>query len=191
MPEIASPSQMYMLRPHLEGLPELALPAGFGLRTYRPGDEAAWARIMNHCIGRDWTTDRCRREMVENPAIPPDSFFFATRGDEPVGTACAQIQPPGQRDLGTIHMVGVAPECRGHGLGTLLTLAVLRWLADQGFRRAQLSTDDWRLPAIRTYLRLGLLPVLFDARHRARWQAVCAQLGWPYRDDWPAAIHPP
>ena len=33
--------QLRMVRPNLEDLPELILPAGYGMRTYRKGDEVA------------------------------------------------------------------------------------------------------------------------------------------------------
>ena len=79
-------------------------------------------------------------------------------------------------------MVCVLPEHRGHGLGRVVTLAVLRYMRQHGFRSARLRTDDWRLSAIRAYLSLGLEPLYPpDAvpgdDHRARWAAVIARLG--------------
>jgi mycothiol synthase len=63
----------------------------------------------------------------------------------------------------------------------LVSLAVLHYLRERGFRAADLSTDDRRLPAIRTYLALGFVPVYltdeerFDD-HEARWSAIFALL---------------
>ena len=34
------PRQLRMVRPNLENLPKLELPTGYGMRTYREGDEA-------------------------------------------------------------------------------------------------------------------------------------------------------
>jgi mycothiol synthase len=73
-------------------------------------------------------------------------------------------------------MVGVVPEFRSRGFGRLVTLAVLHWLHEQGYRRVILHTDDWRLPAIRSYLRLGFRPVLFNDHHTRRWELVRARL---------------
>jgi mycothiol synthase len=70
---------------------------------------------------------------------------------------------------------------RGRGLGRLVTLAVLHHLRQGGFERADLSTDDWRIPAIKSYLALGFVPVFlptvdgFDP-HEPRWSAVFAQI---------------
>jgi mycothiol synthase len=37
---------------------------------------------------------------------------------------------------------------------------------------AVLETDDWRLAAIRTYLRLGFEPDPVEEEHAARWRRV-------------------
>ena len=42
-----------------------------------------------------------------------------------------------------------------------------------------LSTDDWRLPAIKVYLKLGYEPLLYADDMKGRWKAVCGKLGWP------------
>jgi len=44
-----------------------------------------------------------------------------------------------------------------------------------------ISTDDFRLPAIKTYLDAGFRPVLWsdpDSDQRGRWDAVIAALGY-------------
>src|SRR5258705_12812449 len=83
-----------MLRPSLEGLPSLdaalqELPAGYRLRTYRPGDEAAWAEVMNTGEMGHWDVARTRVELTAcpYPQFDPDGLFFATDGVEerPVG----------------------------------------------------------------------------------------------------------
>lgn len=51
-----------------------------------------------------------------------------------------------------------------------------------------LYTEDWRLPALKTYLKLGYCPYLFAPEQAARWQVICAQLRWPFTPDaWRAA----
>ena len=171
-----SPRQLQMRLPTLEGLPEPRPPAGTELRTYLPGDEAHWARIMNECIGENWTPERCLEELVRRPQFRPDACFFAIVGGVPQGTATAWLHPAYLPDRGYLHMIGVASEQRGRGLGTLVTLAALGWFREHGFAGAVLDTDDWRLPAIAVYLKLGFGPVLFDDEHARRWTAVRASL---------------
>lgn len=169
--------QLEMTRPHLEGLPPLIPPPGCELRTYQPGDEVHWARIMNDCIGQGWTGERCLAEMVRRPEFRSDGCFFAVVDGVPEGTATTWVKENLAPETGYVHMVGVAPSRRGLGLGALVSLATLHWFRDHGFRRALLNTDDWRLPAIAIYLKLDFEPVLFDDEHRERWNAVREKLG--------------
>jgi mycothiol synthase len=165
-----------MVRPSLDELPPLAVPSPYVLRTYRDGDEAAWAEIMNTGIGEGWTAERCREFLIRPPQFRPDGLFFAVRtgadGEVVAGTTCAWRPTPEERRTGVVHMVCVRPEERGHRLGYWLTLAALRYFRDHGFARATLSTDDYRLSAIRAYLDLGFVPTMTDGTHPARWMAV-------------------
>jgi mycothiol synthase len=165
-----------MLRPHLRDLPALAMPAGYTMRTWRPGDEQAWADIMNTGIGSDWTAEKVTQHFTSKPQFAPGAVFFAVRGDQPVGTAAAWRVPETETRRGYVHMVCVLPEHRGRNLGYLVTLATARWFQQHGFEEALLETDDWRVPAIRSYLRLGFAPVTDDDEMRQRWRKVMAEL---------------
>lgn len=53
----------------------------------------------------------------------------------------------------------------------------LRKFRSDGLESAMLQTDDFRLPAIRTYLNLGFTPMIVHENQFARWVLVFAQLG--------------
>jgi mycothiol synthase len=108
------------------------------------------------------------------PQFRADGLFFATHRAVPVASACAWRDPPDESRVGIVHMVCVLPGHRGHGLGRQLTLALLHWFRAHGFKAATLATDDWRLAAIREYLRLGFEPIVTDEISRARWQHALA-----------------
>ncbi len=173
MPE----QQLRMALPDLERLPLIDVPAGYALRTYRPGDEAAWCEIMNTGIGTDWTAEKCRRELTEREPFLPDGCFFATRTGEAVATACAFDVLPEGANAAQVHMVCAKPAHRGRGLGRLVTLAVLHYMREHGFSAAFLGTDDFRVPAIKTYLGLGFIPDYIEDSHRTRWSAIFAKIG--------------
>ncbi len=178
-----------MCRPTLDSLPAVEVPEGYRLRTYTPGDETAWAEIMGAegGIGRDWTVEKVRERLVDHPQFEPAGLFFVTSDAEagrPVASACAWHDSPEERVLGNVHMVCALPSHRGRGLGRLVTLAVLHYLHVRGFQSADLSTDDPRLAAIKTYLGLGFVPVyLTDPErqddHEARWSAIFSTLHSP------------
>jgi len=46
-------------------------------------------------------------------------------------------------------------------------------------REGVLDTDDFRLPAIRTYLGLGFMADVVEADHSNRWPAIFARLNAP------------
>jgi mycothiol synthase len=173
------PAQLQMVRPRLDDLPAIEVPRHCALRSYEPGDEAHWARIMNDCVGKSWTAQRCLEELVQRSEFRSDGCFFATVEGVPQGSATAWVKAELAPEQGYVHMVGVAPAYRGLRLGVLTTLATLHWFREHGFSQAVLNTDDWRIPAIGVYLKLGFEPVLFNESHTQRWRDVCATLGRP------------
>ena len=181
----ATPARQFpQLRMEIRGLADpapddaaLTPPAGFGLRTFRPGDEDAWLTLLQ--TGEFGAWDRVRLDlMLKHPHIkvPADGIFFATVDDRPVGTASTYLHPVDGRIDPELGWVVVDPEHRGHGLGTVVCRAVLAYVRRLGYDHAYLLTDDFRLPAIKTYLRLGFEPVLTDPSHPARWAAIHRQL---------------
>jgi mycothiol synthase len=169
-------TQLRMKRPQLEDLPPVALPTGYWLRSFQSGDEAAWCRIMDTGIGSMWTIERMREFMLDRPQFRGDGLFFATSTDEPVATACAWRDTPEEERIGLVHMVCCLPEHRGKNLGEAITLAVLHHFRENGFQSAELCTDDWRLAAIKLYLRLGFVPMLVEHDHPQRWELIAEQL---------------
>ncbi len=169
--------QLEMQRDTLQDLPEVRVPEGYGLRTYRSGDEAGWCAIMEGNVGRDWTPELCREKLVNDPRFHPESLYFATIDSRLVGSACAWSRDLTERIVGEVHMVAVLEDQRGKGLGHLVNAAVLHRLKDQGYRQAHLLTDDWRIPAIKSYLTAGFRPLHTHDSHARRWSDVFARLG--------------
>ena len=60
-----------------------------------------------------------------------------------------------------------------------MSAAVTKCLVDEGFTNIFLETDDWRLPAIAIYLKLGWKPNPFSADMASRWSGVERQLSAP------------
>ena len=162
-------AQLRMRRPNLENLPPVKPPEDYGIRHYQPGDEIHWGKIIDASFGGKRTEGDVRREITERPVFTPEGLFFATYQGQPVGTACSWKGSPDETKTGYVHMVGVMPEHQGHGLGYLVSLATLHFLKEHGFQEAMLDTDDQRIPALITYLRLGFEPVLRDDGQRHRW----------------------
>ena len=162
-----------MRRGSLEGLPVLEIPYGFGLRTFRLGDEPRWAQLMTGAIG-DWDEESTARLFLSDPGVNLDGVFFLDERDNYVATATDKKVP--EPELGYLHMVAVAPPYRRRGLGRCISLAALLHMKERSCRLAILDTDDFRLPAIRTYLTLGFIPEMVGADHAERWNRIFAKL---------------
>ena len=161
-----------------EGLPEVAVPAGYLIRAYQHGDGAAWCRLVNEAIGGERTEAGLQEEMDGAQDFQASDLFFAVDGEEVVGTTWALRRESFPSGVGSVHMVAVAPEHRGCGLGRLLVLSALQRLREQGIARARLQTDDVRIPAIKMYLGVGFRPLLTHESHPERWRKVYYALGF-------------
>jgi len=189
MPEPVPSNRQPQLRMEVVGLTAapvgttpLRVPPGYGLRTFRPGDEDAWVGLLQTGDFTPW--DRARLDALlanERVRTPPEGAFFVTKDDRPVGATSTQLhdEPGGiEAELG---WVVVAPEHRGHGLGLVVCRAVLDFIGRLGHDRAYLKTDDFRLPAIQTYLTLGFEPAMVHESHPARWAAILGLLAERHR----------
>jgi len=172
-----------MVRPNLEDLPELVIPEGYGLRSYIKGDEIHWANIITDSFGGSKrTAEDTRKEIIERDVFEPDGLFFTTYEEIPVGTACAWRQSVDETEVGYVHMVGVESKHTGNKLGKWVSLAVLYYFRDNGFICSMLDTDDFRIPAIKTYLNLGFIPLFIEETQHSRWKQIFETLDLPFME---------
>ena len=175
-------TQLEMVWPEhlLKAPPAVRLPEGYSLRTYQRGDELRFYRVMELAGFTGWD-DKVLRPWLTR--ILPESWFMAVHEESPafVATAMAlhshtELHPFG----GELGWVAGDPAHAGKGLGMAVCAAVTARLIDAGYRHIHLYTEHWRPAALKTYLKLGYVPFLCTAEMPERWQAVCAQLDWPF-----------
>jgi mycothiol synthase len=169
-------SQLRLEKDDLDNVPEIPLPEGYALRTYREGDEIGIARIYAASMMGNGTEEEVCENLLRHPCFKPERIFVVEHGNELVGAAAAWIET-GNPGVGCLHMVGTFPEHRGKRLGSILTIAAITYSRNEGFTRQQLATDDWREPALRMYLNLGYYPLITDETHPTRWEAIAKRLG--------------
>ena len=144
---------------------------GYRLRTYRPGDEEAWLSVLSRAGFAAWDRDRLDRTLAgERGPLPLEGIIFATKDDRPVGAANALLYMGESGQYSELGWLAVDPSHRGHGLGLEICRGVLNFAKRLGHEYTYLRTDDFRLPAIKTYLRLGFLPEEIDSTHAKRWR---------------------
>ena len=162
-------SQLRMRRWSLEGLPE----EDPRVREADAGDVPEIARVLTAAFGAAWSEDKVRAELLDHPTVP--KTFVAVEDGRVLATASYQLQGE-LPTAGWVHWVGADPLATGRRLGRAVTLAALWAARRDGKADAGLTTDDDRLPAIRTYLGLGFEPDPWHASHPARWETILARL---------------
>ena len=159
---------------------------GFTLRTYNEtqADRDAWLEICKTGKLLDYEEDAFERYITSQKGYSKDLTFFVLDGEKPIATITILDKGETNRvimteeKLGYVHMVGVHADYCGHGLGGWLNRIALAALSRMGCQGAWLTTDDWRLPAIRSYLRYGFRPVLYDDDMEERWTKVLTEQGY-------------
>lgn len=168
--------QLMMRRPNLQGLKEMQLPEGYSLRSFCQGDVQAWNKIIAESFDSPFDSEKFEKVMRQDAEFMPERVLFVCCNDIPVATASAWLSSKWDNSTGYLHMVGVCPGHQGKRLGYLITLAVLEKFAEDGRTTAVLSTDDFRLAALKTYLNLGFEPYLIHENQRERWKEVFEKL---------------
>jgi mycothiol synthase len=179
--------QLKMYRPAKLEIPVIEPPKGYTIREMRPGEEAEWCRC---CIGEFGVTEASEEvyySKMDKNEVVPGNVFFACSGDRPVGTATALEYSPG---VAYLHYIAVNPEHRGKGLTYPLISKVLLRHREQGRLGCFLTTDDFRIPAVKSYLKFGYLPVLWSDDARERWERLGAMLGYDRIPAFDAAMRP-
>jgi mycothiol synthase len=166
---------LFMCRPHLRDLPPVALPAGCRLRAAGPDDAAGLSAVLTAAFREEWDVDRVRRALLDDASVTA-VYVIEQEAGRLVATASSRLVPQQYPGSGYLHWVAADPSMSGQGLGYQVTLAVLHDFSGRGLTDSVLETDDWRLPAIATYLKCGYVPELREPGDNDRWEAVRAVL---------------
>ena len=168
--------KMYLL-PEIH-VPKFTLPEGFSVTTYRTeADQQEWFEC---CLDGKLVDEAgsaaaaFKKDIFDRPAIDPyhDVFFLDFDGQH-IATSTCYIDAEGKGDL---HMVGMRTAWRGKGLAKYIVFTAVSHLNGKPVKYIHLTTDEFRLGAIRTYLNAGFLPVNYDADMKTRWEGVLRDL---------------
>ena len=158
-----------------------ALPNGWNFTQFSGTREeiADWVEICkNGLFGPNTNEDTFGKYILRWRDIVPqkDLFFVVNAEGKRVATTTYIQYADG---TGYVHCVGSLPETRGKGVGHAMMAYALRLGEERGVPYSILTTDDFRLAAIKIYLDAGFLPVLYpdpDSDMMARWEKVLSEL---------------
>ena len=172
--------QLLMWYPHSSPPAALRLKEGYRLRTYRDGDGSAWAELLNDSSDLGgWTVARIEQELLS--ALLPDGQFFATMDEALIAGAGLYDGEKRGRSCWEIGWVVTDPRHRGLGLARHVTAAAVETALTQPPRPIFLMTDDFRVAAVKLYLKMGFVPDFDHGSYRDRWARLGGELGPEYR----------
>ncbi len=161
---------------------ERSLPDGYKYECFNgtERDISDWKQIMQEppFLGPEGG-DECYRLMIEefpDVVAEKDIQFVVNEKGERVASITTISKKDGS---GYVHMVKAKTSEQGKGIGNAMIRYALRIFAERQNSRVILTTDDFRLAAIKTYLNAGFLPVIYhdpDSDMEARWSEVLNQL---------------
>jgi mycothiol synthase len=179
--------ELLQMRRPLTDLPPVTVPDGVRITTYSgPGDDAELLRVNNaafawHPEQGGWTEADIAERRGES-WFDPAGLFMAV--DEPTGKLLGfHWTKVHSGDLGEVYVVGVDPAAQGRGVGAILTLVGLHYLAQrlsEGTESSALRPRGSSPPtvmlyveadnsaAVNTYQRLGFDVFSVDAAYAAK-----------------------
>lgn len=130
-----------------------------------------WLDIMQYGLSKGLQgEDYFYKCMNPHPEYREDNTFFIVEGNDPVASVTVICND--KTKSGYIHMVACKEYARGKGYGAILNDIALYVLKSEKMKTAYLTTDDWRIPAIKSYLRAGFTPDRSTEDFVERWDAI-------------------
>lgn len=153
--DFAQVRDLWVMRRPLTDLPPLP-ESDVEIRGYRTEDAAEIVRVNAAAFAahpEQGAMDEANlRERMAEGWFDPAGLLVAVRGHDVVGFHWTKHH---SAELGEVYVVGVDPAAQGGGLGKLLTLAGLQYLADTGHTEVLLYVESDNHPAVRVYSGLG------------------------------------
>ena len=158
-------------------LPELTVAPGFSLRTIADSELAPYNELRASVGFSVWEPDQLLKFRSK---VLPDSIFLIVENSTGRFAASATAETTDMQDhteLGVLGWVMTHPDFQGHHLGGSVSVAAMHRLYDAGYRVFSLLTDDFRLAAVKTYLKLGWKPWLYLEEMEGRWRVLAEKFG--------------
>lgn len=114
--------------------------------------------------------------MLGRKGYKPTDTFFVLKDGYPVGTVTAIVYDDDK--MGYLHMVAARKEFCGLGIGNYMNEIANAEFYSRGAKAAYLTTDEFRVPAIKSYLKAGYLPVQYDVGMKERWEKWLSEFGY-------------
>ena len=158
--------------------PQPSLPKRYYTRTYREEDNSDYKRMLEE---EGWKLSNKDLNEFFSRILPDGLYFLVDQKTEDIVASAVALHNPQSSDYtfpfgGDIGFVFTNPNHRNKGLGLYVTALATKRLISSGYKSIRIVTNDHRLPALKTYLKLGFKPFLYSSDMEDRWKDVYKNL---------------
>ena len=143
-----------------DSLAATALPDGFSVRSFQPGDAALLAEVQNSAFAASWGFCPNTAEQIEYRTsmanTSPQGILFLNHGEQTAGYCWTCLVPVQGSLRGVIGMIGVVPDYRGKGVSRAILTAGMEHLRSLDVADIALEVDSTNTPGVRLYTSVGL-----------------------------------
>ena len=165
----------------LHAPPAVCLTPGYLMRTYHSGDEDHFFKLMKLAGWSDW--DEQRLEPWFRRLLPEGWIMVIHQVSGQMVASCMALRSEAYSSGGELGWLAGDPSHSGKELGLAVSAAVTARFIEEGYRIIHLYSEDYRLAALKIYLRLGYVPFLYMKETTDRWSVICDRLRWPFTPD--------
>ena len=169
-------AQLHMVR-DFERFPvqNAVVPAGFVLEHHGLEAVTEYMELRNKTGWGNMPDDFLSEQVLPQGLV----FCRNMENGEVAASATAEITSFGSEyaHLGSLGQVMCVEAYKGLHLGSAVCVEAASIVAANGYRYIGLLTDDFRVPALRIYLKYGWRPWMIDSEMPERWSRIYADLG--------------
>ncbi len=135
----------------------VALPDGYWIGAYRPGNERDWARLERAIgdFGSEEEAEAYFREKYLTSGCRGDILFLFDDGGAAAGSCIAWTDGRGDGLVNSLHWLVVDEAHQGRGCGRALCAAAMNRFHQRNRRPIYIHTQPWSWKAILLYSSLG------------------------------------
>jgi mycothiol synthase len=134
-------------------------------RSLLRGEEGRLTALQNRCFAGSWGFNpNTAAEIVywlNMSGCSPDDVIMVYYQDTPIGYCWTRLDPAkdktGANNKGLIHMLGVDPDIRNQGIGSIALAAGISYLKGKGVETVMLTVDSRNPAALALYETAGFL----------------------------------
>lgn len=152
-----------MKRPYEKAPVPKALPIGYKIRTFEPGDEVGWAEIETAVLEFESVEQAltCHHGYIPRfDDLIIRQWFVEDPHKKLIATATAWCDVTPKGKVPVVHALGCRPEFQGNGFGRAVAIKMLESFYELDTNLdVWLDTQTWSYKAVELYLSLGFVPM--------------------------------